>query len=242
MSKTPPVTNSELTALRQTTIDQLCERFAEDLISVAEFERRVDKAHRVESIDALNMLLADLPAPSNLPVHTRNESATVPGPFTELAPRPAVANPADVRERDLMIGIWGGSGRRGRWTPARKCIAVATMGGVELDFRDAILPEHIEVTAIAVMGGIEIIVPPGVVVDTGGIAIMGGFEYQGDSAAQPPPDAPTISVKGMALMGGVNVTTRFSGETAREAKRRNKALLKARRQAASGRQLKSGDS
>ena len=229
MSEPKPGSTAALQSLRQKTIDQLCERFAEDLISVGEFERRVDKAHRAGSAADLDALLADLPAPSNLPVPAER-SATVPGPYTSVAPAPAVAHPADVKERDLLVGFWGGSGRKGRWTPARKCVAIATMGGVELDFRDAVMPEHVEVNAVAIMGGVEIIVPPGVIVDTGGVAIMGGFEHQGDSTTQPPEGAPTISVKGLALMGGVEVVTRFPGESARDAKRRNKAVLKARKQ------------
>ncbi len=238
MSETSPKERAQLQSQRQGTIDQLCERFADDVISVGEFERRVDQAHRAETAAELDALLADLPSPSKLPAKADGEAAVAnPGTFPAVAPFPEVAHPTAVKERDFMLGFWGGSGRKGRWTPARKCLAIATMGGVELDFREAVLPEHIEVTAIAVMGGVEIVVPPGVVVDTGGLAIMGGFEHQGDSATQPPPGAPTITVKGLALMGGVSIETRFPGESARDARRRNRAILKARR-----RQLTSGDS
>ncbi len=237
MSETTPRQGAQLQSLRQRTIDQLCERFADDLISVGEFERRVDQAHRVETAAELDALLADLPSASNLPARADQAARlATPGSFPSVAPFPETAHPTAVKERDFMLGFWGGSGRKGRWTPARKCLAIATMGGVELDFRDAVLPEHTEITAIAIMGGVEIIVPPGVVVDTGGLAIMGGFEHEGDSATQPPPGAPSITVKGLALMGGVSIETRFPGESARDARRRNRALLKARR-----RQLSSGD-
>lgn len=230
MSESPPAAAIEVA--RQRAIDELCERFAQDLIPVDEFERRLDRAHEAVSRADLDALLADLPRADNLPV-----PVDAPTDSRAVAHRPATQHPSRVRARDVLVGIFGGSGRRGRWTPAEKVLAVGVMGGVELDFRDAVLPpDGVEITAIATMGGIEIIVPPGVHVETGGIAIMGGFEHAGDESIIPAPDAPTIRVNGVALMGGVQITTRMSGESSREAKRRRKALLKSRRA-----RLKSGD-
>ena len=218
---------------RQRVIDDLCERFAQDLMPVEEFERRVDRAHTAASAKELDELLADLPkTTSNLPVAAggRDRSRAV-------AAAPATQSPSRIKARDVMVGIFGGSSRKGRWSPAEKIVAVGVMGGVELDFRDAVLPPDItEITAIAVMGGIDIIVPPGVHVDTGGIAIMGAFEQKGDESVEPPPNAPVIRVSGLAMMGGVTVTTRMPGESAREARRRQKTFLKARRA-----RLKRGD-
>ena len=48
---------------RQKAVDALCEAFADDRISVDEFERRVELAHRAETLDELRMLLRGLPAP-----------------------------------------------------------------------------------------------------------------------------------------------------------------------------------
>ena len=47
-----PVANT-----RQVTIDALCEHFANDIMSIEEFERRVDAAHSATSVDALKKLL-----------------------------------------------------------------------------------------------------------------------------------------------------------------------------------------
>lgn len=219
---------SAIEPIRQKVIDQLCERFAEDALPVAEFERRVDLAHRAVTRDDLQALIADLPGAANLPARTERR---------DVAARPMTQKPGKVRERDFMVGIFGGGSRRGRWSPAEKITSIAMMGGVEMDFREAILPpEGVDVTVVAVMGGAEIIVPPNVHVEMGGIAIMGGWDQNGDDTVEPDPDAPTIRINGFALMGGVEVTTRYPGETAREAKRRKRALLKARRK-----RLKGGD-
>ena len=77
------------------------------------------------------------------------------------------------------------------------------------------------------MGGIEIIVPPGLNVDANGVAIMGGFESR---ARQFRPAARTrrvLRINGFVLMGGVEITVRLAGETgkgcdadAREPKRK----------------------
>jgi hypothetical protein len=73
------------------------------------------------------------------------------------------------------------------------------------------------------MGGIKIIVQPGVRVFSDGFGVMGGFEQMGEpSAAELAPDAPTVRVVGIALMGGVEISERLPGETHRDAKRRRR--------------------
>ncbi len=84
-------------------------------------------------------------------------------------------------------------------------------------------------TAIAIMGGVEIIVPPGVAVDVEGFALMGGIDQVHERGASDDPDAPRICVKGFACMGGVDVTVRRTGETKRQAARRRRAERRALR-------------
>ena len=216
-----PTPSAALEPIRQKVIDQLCERFAEDVLLVSEFERRVDLAHKATTPSDLAALLSDLPQPANLPARTTDHP---------VAARPDTQPPGKVKERDFMVGIFGGGSRRGRWSPAKKINSISILGGVELDFREGILPpDGVEITVVAVMGGAEIIVPPGVHVDMGGVAIMGGWDHSADDSVIPDPNAPTIRINGFALMGGVNVTTRYPGETNREAKRRRRVFQKSRR-------------
>ena len=51
-----------LAALRQRVIDELCEHFARDALTMVEFERRLDAANRAGDRTELGELLADLPA------------------------------------------------------------------------------------------------------------------------------------------------------------------------------------
>jgi hypothetical protein len=128
-----------------------------------------------------------------------------------------------VRDNQVLVAVMGGVERRGRWIPARRNNILACMGGAELDFREAQLgPGTTEVTIAAVMGGVSIIVPPGMAIDMGGVAIMGAFAHMSTGATQPQPNAPLLKINGFVLMGGVEVYVRRPGETARDARRREK--------------------
>jgi len=213
---------------RQQAIDALCEHFANDVMSVEEFERRVDRAHKAESLDEIGKLLADLPS-GDLPV--RREDVAPNAIERAQASVPA----SRVKERGWMVAALGGVERKGRWIPARQNYAVAVMGGVNLDFREALLPPgETEVWIFTVMGGAEIIVPPGLTVESDGVAILGSFEHTEDSVLNPDPDAPVLRVRGLAVMGGVEVSIRYPGETPREAKRRRRFARKKQKQLRDG--------
>jgi hypothetical protein len=75
------------------------------------------------------------------------------------------------------------------------------------------------VTVLALMGGVQITVPPCLAVEASGFAIMGGFAHT-NPPAQPSPDTALLRINGFALMGGVDIDVRLPGETARQAKQR----------------------
>ena len=208
-------------ARRQEAIDAWCEAFARDEMELDEFERRVEAAHRTESSAELDRLLADL-GPRPVPARRSGGSpaAAAPGDSRASARR-ATALPGQVRERELIAGVMGGSMRRGRWTPARRVTAIGVMGGVELDFRDAVLaPGVTEVHAFAFWGGVQILVPPDVRVECSGLGVMGGFDHRDDVANEPDASAPVLRITGIALMGGVEVRVRYPGESGKDARRR----------------------
>lgn len=209
---------------RKRTIDALCEHFANDALDVGEFERRVDVAHRAASLDELRTLLTDLPS-AQVPAKASRQA-----PLPTTRPGPAAVPAARVPERQLVVGILGGGSRKGSWVPARRNYGVAVMGGVELDFREARLgPGVTDVTVFAFFGGVDIIVPPNVHVESNGIGLLGGFGQVGQSPTTAGPDAPMIRVNGLALMGGVEVTVRYPGETAGDARRRRRLERKEQR-------------
>lgn len=202
---------------RQVTIDALCEHFANDVMSVEEFERRVDVAHRASTTEEIKALLRDLPGGDLPAVRPAQTPATMPK--QEFG----VTAAAHVKETGFVVACLGGASRKGRWSPARKNYAIAVMGGTQLDFREAVFgPGITEVQAFALWGGVEIIVPPGLNVECQGIGIMGGFDHVADTIQPDSMDGPTLRITGLAIMGGVDVSVRYPGETGREAKRRRK--------------------
>jgi hypothetical protein len=201
-----------LAQTRDAVIRQLAMHFAVDNLTAEQLEQRIDQAHAATSLDVLRGLVADLPVMAEPP----DASAAALDGFSRV--------PAEqVPGRQLVAGIMGGAERKGIWTPPGQLTAVAIMGGVVLDFRQARFGPGVTVVhALAVMGGVEIIVPPGIQVETNGVGLMGGFASGGDVAVQARPDAPVLRIGGLALMGGVEIHVRRVGEGASDARRRRR--------------------
>lgn len=218
-----------LRAAREDTIDTLCRHFAADQLSLGELERRLERARGARTRSDLRTLVEDLEsarptAPAAAPMAGRSG----PQPATPPARRPARTAPqrstdgvpeaapgawnADATtptvppSSHLAFAVMGGASRTGRWAPPSSMTAVAIMGGVELDFRGAMFAgETIEINCFAFWGAVEIVVPPGVHVDTNGLALLGGFDQSAGLDTDPAPGAPTIRINGLALMGAVAV-------------------------------------
>ena len=223
-----------LEAIRQTTVDQLCERFAADGLSLSDFERRIDLAHQASTMRQLTALVADMPPVPSRPASPEASSGGANTPVPTVPPE-------RVPSRQFLAGVLGASTRGGAWVAPREIYAVALMGGVELDFRHAGFgPGVTEVTAFALWGGVEVIVPPGLQVECNGAGILGGFERKSDELADEPagvpdPGTPVLRVNGVAMMGGVTVSARLAGESEGDAARRRKLARKARRKQLRGR-------
>jgi hypothetical protein len=225
---------------RDEVMDALCEAYARDELEMDELERRLDLATRASTSEHLLALVSDLDR-RNLPAALGGAGAGAPtrsakGSGLAASPgsdpeRGAVALPGGmgsvdrtrVAERQFEIAFLSGRVRKGSWVPARQITATAWLGSVELDFREVLVGSQIiDIFAMAVMGSVEVIVPPGVHVDTSGFALMGAFEEDSELEPAPDPQAPTLRVRGFACMGSVEVIVRHQGETPRDARRRRK--------------------
>ncbi|MDH6226766.1 hypothetical protein M2169_003736 [Streptomyces sp. MJP52] len=191
---------------RERVAERLRDALAEGRLDMDEFQERLDVVYRAKTYGELEPVTRDLPAPG--------------GPAVSMAKRPA---PASGAEPDWSSRITGGEGssdrgiavmsgfqRVGRWVAPRRFNAVAVMGGGVIDLRDAYFAgREVVVNCVAVMGGVEIVVPPGVEVVMRGTGLMGGFDHdaRGDFPA-PDPGAPRVVVTGFAFWGGVGVRTK----------------------------------
>lgn len=183
---------------RERVVQALSAQFANDRLSMDEFEERLERAYKAVSLAQLSSVLADLPAQAG---------ALSGGAMPMLVPS------SDVPPRGVMIAVLGATERRGSWIVPRHLKVFAFMGGAELDLREARFgPGVTEIDVTVIMGGVEIILPPGVRVESFGAALMGGFEAQAGDATALSPLNPVVRLSGMALMGGVETKTRPRGE------------------------------
>lgn len=149
---------------------------------------------------------------------------------TATAPAPILALAGAVREYGFQVAILSGSDRKGSWIPPQKLNTLAIMGGVGLDFREAKFgPGVTEVTILAIMGGVDVIVPPGITVETAGMGLLGGFDSYSQTVISEDPSAPVLRIRGLAVMGGVEVKMLLPGETDRDGRRRRREDRKRRR-------------
>ena len=210
-----PMGSPNIEVIRERAVEVLMEHFSNDVMDLEEFEALLDAVNGCSTAGELRELLSRLP-----PVESSK-------PATDMIPArggaPVVVDADRVRDRGFMLSVLGGTTRGGRWIPARKTLALGVLGGISLDFREALLgPGMTDLNVLVALGGVEIIVPPEMDVDVDGIALLGGFEHQTDTPLRNTPDSPTLRVRGLALLGGVTVEVRLPGETPRQAKRRRR--------------------
>jgi uncharacterized protein DUF1707 len=204
-------TDAPLAAERERVVQMLSAHFAHDQLTLTEFEERLERAYSVTAVDQLRSLVADLPAASR--VATQGMAAV----------GPALVPSSEVPPRGAIFAVMGGHERTGSWIVPRQLKVVVLMGGAEIDLRDARFgPGVSEIEVFVTMGGVNIIVPPGVRVESIGAAFMGGFDLKAGDATALSPAHPVLRLSGLAIMGGVETETRLPGESAKEAKRRRR--------------------
>jgi hypothetical protein len=203
--------DSPLAAERERVVQTLSAHFAHDQLTMTEFEQRLERAYSVTAVDQLRSLVADLPG---LSTHATAQGAPV---------GPALVPSSEVPPRGAIFSVMGGHVRTGSWIVPRQLKIVVLMGGAEIDLRDARFGAGVtEIEVFVMMGGVGLIVPPGVRVESMGAAFMGGFELKAGDATALSPANPVIRLSGLAIMGGVETETRYPGESAKEAKRRRR--------------------
>ena len=145
----PPVSP----AAREQVIAILTERYAQDQLTLEEFERRAAAAYAARTPADLTMLTADL------------------GGAAPSAVRPSL--PA------MNVGVVLGSIVRDMYAVPRQLDVRTVLGNIELDMTHAsFAPGVTEIALHAFMGNIEIQLPPNVGVEDHVSAVLGSFEYR----------------------------------------------------------------
>ena len=174
-------------AERDAAAERLQVAFAEGRLSDSEFDQRMRSALTARTRAELAGLTADLPGQA-------------------LRVRPDLA-PAGTRGPGRLAVSFKSSIRRaGRWRVPRRYTAVIYKGSGVLDLRAAELTAPVTtIVAVAYKSQVDILVPPGVRVETGGFGASTGA---GDGADGPlPPGAPVVHVRGFTYKGTVEAVS-----------------------------------
>lgn len=136
---------------REAVIERLTQSFAEDAITMDEFERRAELAYRATSMADLQVLVSDLPS--------------APAP-TGSAPGKQSGKVSGVGAGDRITTMCG-STERGMPGVVPRFLRIRTfMGNTELDFRQSTFePGVTEVNVRCLLGNVELTVPEGVRVE-----------------------------------------------------------------------------
>ncbi|WP_089206391.1 DUF1707 SHOCT-like domain-containing protein [Streptosporangium subroseum] len=180
-------------AEREAAVERLRVASVEGRLTLGELSERTEAAYTAVTQAELAVVTSDLPLAGQAPM---------PAPAYASAQAPAEQQ---GRTRRWFVAVMGDSKRRGKWRIDKPLGAVAVMGDVVLDLRQAeVRSGVVDIVATAVMGDVKIIVPDGVDVDLEGIAIMGDKKVQ-VIEAPPGMNVPLIRVKAYAIMGDVKV-------------------------------------
>lgn len=120
----------------------------------------------------------------------------------------ALPSRGDVESDELaLVAIFDGIDLESRASAFRGGSMLAWYGGIAADLRQATLaPGGATLTVHALFGGVAVRVPEGWRVESTASAFAGGVETKGSDEE----DAPTLSVDGFALFGGIAVGPRRS--------------------------------
>src|SRR5438309_806731 len=140
---------------RELVVEELRRHCADGRITLDEFADRVGDVYEARVRADLEAVTADLPT------STRTTAVDL------SRPKPS----------HWVVGIMSGGIRTGRWRPGPQVNAFASWGGCKIDFRGAeIEGPEVHVSAVAIMGGVDIVVPEGIKVEIDGLPIMGGID------------------------------------------------------------------
>jgi hypothetical protein len=190
-----------LAAAREHAIRLLTDRYADDTLSTAEFESRLDRLYATAAPRDVETLVADLhvarvPAPP---------TARPPAPQA-VAPRRVASGPFVAAARRLLC-VLGQRTIAGRWAAPERLEVRCVLGEVVLDLREAELGSDSEIDVVAVMGSVQLLLPAHVEVESQIGSVMGEVADRGvvDVPATSPRPTVHLRLTGTSVMAEVAV-------------------------------------
>ncbi len=174
-------------AERDAVAQRLQVAFAEQRLTDDELDHRIRAALTARTTTELAQLTADLPAPAPSTGPVQPMAGHQPGRFA--------------------VAYKGSITRSGRWPVPRHLLFGVYKGGGRIDLRAAELTAPVTtIRAIAYKSNTEIVVPPGVRIEAGGLGVSA--ETEPNELTEPTANAPVVRIKGLGYKGTILVTTR----------------------------------
>jgi hypothetical protein len=107
--------------------------------------------------------------------------------------------------RENSLVMFGGTKIKDRSEHFTHADVSAIFGGATLDLREAHVDHEASVDALALFGGVDVLVPKGWRVELGGTPILGGCEDKTGGNGGLSADAPLLKVNATGIFGGVDV-------------------------------------
>lgn len=172
-------------AERDAAAQRLQVAFAEQRLTDDEFDHRIRSALTARTTAELELLTADLPSARQVQIVTGRK----PGKFAVAYKGPITRAGRWPVPKHLLFGVYKGSGR--------------------IDLRAAELTARVTtIRAIAYKSNTEIVVPPGVRIELGGLGVSADTDGQPDGDLPDGADAPVVRIKGLGYKGTILVATR----------------------------------
>lgn len=188
---------------RENVAETLRSATADGRIDLDELHERLERTYAARTYRELEPLVADLPGADSPPLPALR-------PPSALQPAGAPALPdrlGGTATSGSAVAVMSGTARSGAWVVPASFTAVAVMGEVKLDLREARFETgDVTVIAVAVMGAVTIIAPPDLALQVDGVGFMGAFE--GPREVIETGHQVRVRITGLALMGAVEVKRR----------------------------------
>lgn len=175
---------------RDAVVYRLRAATAEGRLTLDEFAERVALVLETKTVDQLVPLTADLPDPA---------LSAESGP---------ARTGASMTQHRRLVSVFGRARHTGSWDADPITTVVAVFGQSYLDLTGCRLAPGVDVLELRtfnVFAGVEIVVPPGAVVDVRGVAVFGGRHLEHDAPAVHGAPVLGVRVRSYSVFGGLLV-------------------------------------
>ena len=163
-----------LAAARERAIRLLTDRYADDSLSTAEFESRLDRLYATATTVDVESLIVDIQVAQPLARAPQPPPRQGWAAGPDAALRPAVHGGHYVqRASRRLLCILGQRTVAGRWTAPEHLEVRAVLSEVVLDLRDAVFTGDCEIDVLAVLGSVHILLPPDAELETQMGSVLG---------------------------------------------------------------------